>query len=304
MNHSPFRAFKYAFKDFWRNFWLSLVTITVLVLALLSVNILVSLNAVSIKVIDAVQDKVDVSVFFKPNTQQAQMDNFQTHLKNLPEVREATLVPKDKALETFKTKHQDDTNIMNALKELEKNPMVDALIIKARNIEDYKRIIEVVSLPENQEIIKFQNYTDHQKIIDRVDSVSAKVQKVSLALTVIFALISILIVFNAIRVTIYTHRDEIIVMKLVGASDRFIRAPFILESILFSVFSVGLAIIILYMALGAINPYMVSFFEAYDFDLVSYYNNNFALIFGLEFLFVLLINAISSGIAIRRYLKV
>ena len=304
MNYSPIRAFKYAFKDFWRNFWLSLATITVLVLALLSVNILISLNAVSVKVISAVEDKVDLSVYFKPEIKQAQIDNFQSKLKELPEVKEVVFVSKDSALEVFKTKHADDPNIMDALKELEKNPLVDALNVKARNIADYKKIIEIVSLPENQEIIKFQNYTDHQKIIDRVDSISSKVEKVSLALSIVFVLISILIVFNAVRVMIYTHKDEIVVMKLVGASDRFIRAPFIMESFFFSLFSMVLTVLLLYAILGAVSPYLVSFFDAYDFDLILYYNENFAVIFGLQFIAVLLLNAISSGIAIRRYLKI
>ena len=304
MNYSLIRAFKYAFKDFWRNFWLSLATITVLVLALLSLNILISLNAISTRIIIAVEDKVDVSVYFKPGTEMAKIDNFQTKLKAMPEVRSVVFVSKDSAFEAFKKKHADDPNIMAALKELEKNPLVDAVTVKARTIDDYKKIIEVISLPENSEIIKFQNYTDHQKIIDKMGVISARVEKISLGLTIVFALIAVLIVFNAIRVMIYTHKDEIIVMKLVGANNRFIRAPFIMESFLYSVFSLGLTVLLLYAVLGAISPYLVSFFNTYDFDLILYYNENFAVIFGLQFIFVLFLNAISSGIAIGRYLKV
>jgi cell division transport system permease protein len=304
MNYSLFRAFKYAFKDFWRNFWLSLVTITVLVLALLSLNILISLNVISTRIISSVEDKVDVSVYFKPGTEIAKIDNFQTMLKGLPEVKSVEFVSKDIAYETFKTKHADDPNIMAALKELEKNPLVDAVTIKGRTIDDYNKIIAVIGQPENSEIIKFQNYTDHQKIIEKMGSISAKVEKISLVLTIVFALIAVLIVFNAIRVMIYTHKDEIIVMKLVGANNRFIRAPFIMESLLFSVFSLALTVVLLYAVLGALSPYLVSFFNTYDFDLILYYNENFAVLFGLQFIFVLLLNAISSGIAIGRYLKV
>lgn len=303
MNYSLIRAFKYAFKDFWRNFWLSLVTITVLVLALLSLNILISLNVISTRIISSVEDKVDVSVYFKPGTEIAKIDNFQAMLKAMPEVRSVEFVSKDVAYETFKTKHSDDPNIMAALKELEKNPLVDAVTIKARTIDDYNKIIEVISQPENSEIIKFQNYTDHQKIIEKMGSISAKVEKISLILTIVFALIAVLIVFNAIRVMIYTHKDEIIVMKLVGANNRFIRAPFIMESLLFSVFALAMTVLILYAVLGALSPYLVSFFNTYDFDLILYYNENFAVLFGLQFIFVLLLNAISSGIAIGRYLK-
>ncbi|MBU1131888.1 ABC transporter permease [Patescibacteria group bacterium] len=303
MNYSIVRAIKFAFQDFWRNIWLSLVTITVLVLAILSVNILVSLSAISNKIVESVKDKVDISIFFKSEIDQAQIDNFQIKLKNIPEVKEVILITKEKALEEFKQKHKDEPKILEALKEVEKNPLADALVIRARDTEDYNKILGVLSLKENQDLIKFQNFTDHKKIIDQINLISSKIEKISLAITLIFVLISILIVFNAIRVTIYTHKDEISVMRLVGASDRFIRAPFIIESVIYSVFSIGIAIVLLYAIFGAIGPYLADFLQTYNFDLIEYYNQNFFMIFGAEFAVVLLLNAISCSIAVRRYLR-
>ncbi|NQT50079.1 ABC transporter permease [Candidatus Kuenenbacteria bacterium] len=304
MTHSSFRILKYAFQDFGRNIWLSLVTITVLVLALLSVNILVSLNAISDSVVTSVKDKVDVSVFFKTDVPQAQVDNFQEKIRKMPQVKETVFISKEQALDSFKEKHKDDASILEALREVEKNPLLDALIVKAQNIEDYNQILNVLNLQENQEIIKYQNYTDHKKIISRVNLLSEKVENVSLGLTIIFALIAVLIVFNAIRVTIYTHREEISVMRLVGASNSFIRAPFLVESILFSIFSCLIAFALLYLIFGAIGPYLTSFLETYNFNLIEYYNSNFFAIFFAELGAVVLLNVVSSGIAIGRYLKV
>lgn len=304
MKHSSLRIIKFAFQDFWRNFWLSLVTITVLVLALLSVNILISLNAVSDSVINSVKDKVDVSVFFKTDTPQAVIDNFQEKLRNMSEVKETVFIAKDQALAQFKEKHKNDPAILEAVKEVEDNPLLDALVIKAQNTEDYKKILTVLNSAENQEVIKYQNYTDHEKIIARVSSLSDKVSKFSLSLTIIFAVIAILIVFNAIRVTIYTHREEIAVMRLVGASNSFIRAPFLVESILFAVFAIIITIVVLYGIFVALTPYLGGFLETYNFSLINYYKSNFVEIFLAQLGAVILLNIISSGIAIGKYLRV
>lgn len=302
--HSFIRALAFAFKDFWRNIWLSLVTITVLILALLSFNILISLNAFSGKIIESVKERIDISVFFKPDATQAQIDNFRENLKKKPEVKEITFISKEAALETFKATHKDDAKITEALQAVDKNPLVDTVVIKAANIDDYNNILSFIQLPKNQEIIKYQNFTDHQKIIDTVNSISGKVKKVGIIVTAVFALIAILIVFNAIRVMLYSYREEIAVMRLVGASNDFIRLPFLLESVLYSIFATGLAFGLLYAIFGALGPYLSAFFDAYNFNLVTYYNQHFLIIFPSELGAVILLNIISSGIAIRRYLKV
>jgi len=302
--YSFWRALSFALKDFWRNIWLSLVTITVLVLALLSFNILVSLNAMSDKIIDSVKDRIDVSVYFKPEINQAEIDNFRERLKSRPEVKSVSFISKEQALEDFKSKHQDDPKINEALKELEKNPMVDTVVVKANSTEEYNKVLGFINLPENQQIIKYQNFTDHEKIIQRVNSISLKIEKVSLIVTGIFILIAVLIVFNAIRVMLYSYKEEITVMRLVGASDWFIRLPFLLEGVLYSIFAVGLAFVGLYAIFGALGPYLNSFFDAYNFNLIQYYNDNFLLLFFSELGAVILLCTLSSGVAIRRYLKV
>ena len=304
MNYSFLRAIKYAFQDFWRNFWLSVVTLTVLVLALLSVNVLISLSAVSEKIVGSIQNHVDISVFFKGEAEQAQVDNFNVRLKNLPEIKSTEFVSSDSALVAFKAKHKDDPMILEALQELESNPLSGSVVIKAKNVEDYGKILNFLQLEENKSIIKYQNYTDYKKIIEQVQVISGKVEKFSLALTIFFAIIAILIVFNSIKVTIYTHKEEISVMRLVGATSGFIRSPFLLEAILFAIIACAISIGLLYLILGALGPYLSNFLEAYNFNLVQYYNQNFIVIFGLELLAITLLNIFSSGIAIGRYLKV
>jgi cell division transport system permease protein len=304
MNYSFVRAVNFAFKDFWRNIWLSLVTVTVLILAILSVNVLISLNAISDKVIGSVQEKVDISIFIKPDIEQIEVANLQSRLQKMSEVKEVIFISKNDALEDFKKKHQDEVRILEALKEVEKNPLVDSLIIKANDITEYKNILNFVNLDENQEIIKYQNYTDHEKIISRVNSISEKVEQVGIGITAIFVLISILIVFNAIRVMVYTRREEISVMRLVGASSSFIRLPFLLESILYAIFACVIAFVLLYAIFGAIGPYLSVFLESYNFNLIEYYNSNFIVIFAAELAIAAILSILSSAVAISRYLKI
>lgn len=304
MNYSFVRAVNFAFKDFWRNIWLSLVTVTVLILAILSVNVLISLNAISDKVIGSVQEKVDISVFIKPDVEQVEVANLQSRLMKMSEVKEVVFISKNDALEDFKEKHKDDDRILEALKEVEKNPLVDSLIIKATDISEYKNILNFINLDENQEIIKYQNYTDHEKIISRVNAISEKVKQVGIGITAIFVLISILIVFNAIRVMVYTRREEISVMRLVGASSSFIRLPFLLESILYAIFACVIAFVLLYAIFGAIGPYLSVFLESYNFNLIEYYNSNFIVIFAGELAVAAILSILSSAVAISRYLKI
>lgn len=304
MNYTFARALKFAFRDFGRNIWLSLATCAVLILALFSVNALISFNALAGNIISSVKDQVDVSVFLKSDVTTQQATAFQDKLRKLPEVQDIVYISKAQALDSFKQKYQDNPKILEAINEVGANPLVDAIVVRAKNLGDYDKILSFLGLAENQNIIKYQNFTDHQKVIDRVNSISEKVRYFSLGLTGFFALIAILIVFNAIRLMIYTHREEIGVMRLVGASNWFIRLPFLLESVLYVIFAWAISIGLLYAILGSIQPYIVAFTETYSFNLIGYYNHNFLLIFGAELIAVVALNVVSSGIAIGRYLKV
>jgi len=304
MNYSFFRALRYAFKDFGRNFWLSLVTITVLILALLSVNILICLNALSARIVSVVKEKVDISIFIKPDVEQAKIANLEERLKKRPEVKEVVFVSKEAALADFKEKHKDDPKILEALKEIDKNPLADSLIVKAKSIDDYNNILSFVNLEENQQIIKYQNYTDHEKIISRVNEISKKAEEVSLAVTLVFSIIAVLIIFNAIRVSVYTRREEVAVMRLVGASSSFIRLPFILESIIYGVFAVLISFGILYLCFSLINPYLDAMLANYSFNLIQYYNQNIVLLLCAEAGAVIVLSVLSSAVALGRYLRV
>jgi len=301
---SLYRILIFAWQGFWRNFWLSLATISITVLALISINFLVIVNIITSQSIEFAKNKVDMSFYFKPDITESQVLEVKTYLTSLAEIKEVNYVSAADALEIFKQSHRNDQTILDSLEELDSNPIGATLQAKAKDIQNYPDIIESIDNSKYSELILDKNYGNNDLFIDRIKNISAGVNKILLFTSGLFIFISLLIVFNTIRVAIYTHRQEIGVMKLVGATNWFIRSPFLAEGILYGVISLIVATIIIYPIISVIQPYVANFFLTEDLNLLGYFNKNFWVIFGLELLVLILLNIISSSIAIRRYLKV
>lgn len=301
---SSYRIFKFAWQSFWRNIWLSIVTITVIVLTFVSINFLVVLKVVTDSIISSVQERINVSIFFKPEIKEAEVLEVKTYLDSLSQVDSITYISADQALSDFRQLHKDDTTILESLEELELNPLGATLNVKTKKLTDYSSVLEVLDNSKYKDWILTKNFDDHKEYINRINQVSSNIQGIGLALTALFIFIAILIVFNTIRIAIYTHREEIAIMKLVGASNNFIRSPFIIEAVFDGIIACLIAIALLFPVLNFIQPYLSSTFIGVDLNITNYFRNNFFAIFGLELLIITLLNILSSGIAIRRYLEV
>lgn len=299
---SILRIIKFAVQDFFRNFWLSIVTLTILVLALFLVNLLIIFNLVADSSIAAIENKIDINVEFKDEIKEDQILNVKRYLESLIQVKEVKYISREQALENFKETYKDNAKILESLKEIDRNPLGASLIINAKSITDYPIILENLEDIQYDNLIESKDFEDHRQVISKITGITKKVNTTVVVAALIFTFIAILIVFNAIKMAIYTHREEIVAMKLVGATNWFVRAPFLLQSVIFSFFSVLITIIIIYPLLGLIQPQLVTFIE--NFNIVTYFNQNFIIIFGLEFLGVFVINFVSSYLAINRYLRV
>ncbi|MCD4706030.1 ABC transporter permease [bacterium] len=298
-----FRIIQFAFQNFYRNFWLAIVTITMLVVTMFSVTALIGLNVVTDQVVKSIEDKIDISVYFKQDVDESQILKAKVELSSLSEVEKITLVSKEDALALFKKKYQDNESILSSVDVLNENPLSNFFIIKAKNSEDYPKILETLNKKEYNQIIKKKDFDDHKIFINKISSIKDKTKKMGIIIIAIFSFIASLIVFNTVRIAIYTHRNEIKIMKLVGATNWFIRAPFLLEEFFYASVSLLILMSFFYPLLNFIQPHLNYFLE-YDFDLISYFKNNFLVIFGLQFLVVVLINSVSSFLAMKKYLKV
>jgi cell division transport system permease protein len=275
----------------------------ILVLALFSINLLLVVKVISSSTVNAVKEKIDITLYLKSDAEENRILALKSQVENLGSVKQVDYVNKQVALEDFREKHKNKPEILQALLELGKNPLSPSLIIKPKDINNYEELVANLN-KINDDIIESKDFDDYKVQLAKINSIAQKANQVGLFVSLLFVLITMLVVYNAVRVAISTHKREIGIMRLVGASAWFIRAPYLISSMIYSFFGVIIVIIIIYPLLNLFQPYLTTFFSGFEVSLLNYYNSNFILIFGLEFLAASLINALASLVAISKYSKV
>lgn len=299
------RLIKFSLQNFFRNIWLSVVTITIVVLTLFSVTALVFVNAVMGEAIELVKSKVDMSIYFKPAVSQEQIFAVQTNLEKLSYVKSVKYVSKADALEKMRQQYSASPLILDALKELQENPLGDTLVVNTRATTDYEKVVDILNItPQYAVLIDNKSFDDNRVIIEKLEILAGQIKKGGWAITIFFAIIAALVIVNTIRIAIYTHRDEIAIMKLVGASNTFVRGPFLGEAILYAFIGTVLTAALAYLVANVSDPYIVGLLGRTNFSLVSFLNANFFSIFGAELAGMTTFSVFSTSVALSRYLKV
>lgn len=301
---SIYRTSRFAIQNFWRNLWLSLVTVLILVLTLFLVSLVATLNVLADQSIQAVEDKIDINIDFAEDATEADIVAAQLYLQNLPEVKQVRYISNDEALQKFKEANADDPDVTTALEELDDNPLPASLVVQAYHLEDYEYVMKQFENSEYDLLAEKKNFADNQAIIDRLSAITWRMYQAGLIVSAVFVLISVVLMFNTIRLAIYAHREELGIMKLVGATNWFIRAPFILEGLLYAILASVLAMVLLWGGMLLAAPYVNNFFAGYNFSLQVLFYSHFGYIFAVQFGFSLLLAVGSSMISIGRYLKV
>jgi len=221
----------------------------------------------------------------------------------LPNVKTVTFVSKSAALDNFRNNNKNNLEILNALKELGKNPLSPSLVIVPKDFDNSASLITSLKTLES-DAIESRDFSDNSAILEKINFITSRVNEVGLFLILIFVLTSLLVVYNAIRVAIYTHRQEIEIMRLVGASNFFIYMPYLCSAFVYAVMSIMVVVISFYPLLTILQPYLEVFFTDYSVNILTYYVNNFLVIFGLQFLVVFGITLAASLLAARKYAKI
>lgn len=298
------RVCKFAFQNFWRNIWLSLVTIFILFLTLFSITFSTSLNVVADKTIQAVKERVAVSVYFRQDAIEEDVRAVQEKLAAMPVVKDVQYISREEALNAFRDRTQNNPIIQETIDALGENPLGATLIVKAQNIDDYPQIVESLTVPEYENTIEDLDFEESQRVIERLSALSDRARVIGIIVSAVFSLVAILVLFNTIRITIYSYREEIGIMKLVGASNWFVRAPFVVESILYAVIASAFCLLVLVLLVGFSAPYLNSFFAGYNIDLVGYLQMHFVTVIGLQLFVAIVLAMLSSLFAVGRYLRV
>jgi cell division transport system permease protein len=275
-----------------------------LVLTLLSVNVLFVLNVLTDHAISYVEQRIEISVYFQENTTDETVATAVEYLRGLAQVRDVETVSADEAYEEFLAEHSNDEEIVSSLEELGENPFGPTLVVKAHSAEDFTFIIEALDNPTFADSVREKDFSNYQEIIQSIQSSTERVRWFGYGLSAIFLLIAVLIIFNTVRIGIFIHREEIAIMRLVGASSWFIRAPFFFEAILYSLFATLLVIGVLAPVLSFVEPYLSSYFNGANVALLDYFTVNGLVIFGGQFILLSLLSIVSSAIAMRRYLHI
>jgi cell division transport system permease protein len=300
---SLYRIIKFSFQDIARHIWLTIVTITILLLALFSINMLVTVRLISDNAVTAIKEKIDISLYLKAETPEFEIMALKTQISASARVKNVNYISRQAALEDFREKYKNNQAVLAALKELGRNPLSPSLTIVPKNFDESNLLINELKMIDNP-IIESRDFSDNTTILNKIENITKRVNEVGLFIIGIFILTSLLVVYNAIRVAIYTHRQEIEIMRLVGASNFFIYMPYIISAFVYALLSFLIIISIFYPFLTLLQPYLEVFFMDYNVNILAYFVNNFWLVFGSQFLVVLFINVIASFFAVRKYARI
>lgn len=296
------RVLKTGIQNFWRNGWVSLATILIMVLALSMVGALLFSNVLLTSALSSIEEKVDISVYLKTTAPEKEILDLRDAIASLSEVDTIEYVSRDEALARFRARHTNNALITQSLEELEENPLGASLNIRAKNPDQYESIASFLESGVYASIIDKVNYRQNKVVIERLSNILNASRALGFGATLVLAIIAILVTFNTIRLAIYISRDEISVMRLVGAKNSYIRSPFVVEGILYGIISSIIVMVVLYPTTYWLGPKTVRFFGGPD--LFVYFLGNFFEIFLLLLFIGVALGSISSFIATRRYLKV
>ncbi|RLC37056.1 hypothetical protein DRH29_03185 [candidate division Kazan bacterium] len=297
------RILRSAFSSFLRNGWLSFVTIFIMTQALLIISIFASLNVVISTSIEAVNERIDVAVFFKDTAQEDSILSLKSQTESLEGVREVIYTSPQEALEIFLEDNRNRSIIRDVISS-EENFLPASLEIKVTDPYLIEEIVEQVQEMDSDHLISETSLEDNQKIIERLRNLGGFIQNSSLLLALVFLIIAVLIIFNTIRITIFTRREEIEVMKLVGATDWYIRWPFIFEGIFYGLVATVLSSLLLVAGyLTLIKPMVDSYVISTSGNPV-FSAGFWTFILLLQLIIAVSVGTISSYLATRRHLSV
>jgi cell division transport system permease protein len=308
------RTFKEGLNNFYRNGWLSFATVSILAISLYIISVTVILGLAASIVSKDVQNKINVSVYFNSDVQESKIQEIKNKLIGYKEIKSIEFASKDQALDQLKKTIPNKDIIPKALEIMGgENPLLAALVINAKSTDQYNIIVKAINGASFASDISYIDYNEeaNKVAIERFTTIARLVQQVGLTLGIVFVFIGILITFNAIRLTMYAHKQEFEIMRLVGASNIYIRMPFIFEGIFYGVasaFGVMIALFVTFKFLVQTTSSSISEVTAVNFYFahlfMDFYLSHFFIILPALLVSGVALGTISAAIAIRRYLKI
>ena len=307
------RILKYGTISFTRNIWLSVAATLVMTITLLILFITVIASGILASTADAMREKIDITIYFKPGTSITLLNEMANVMYRDDNVRSVEVSTSEDEYEKIVLENSDNENIMNllsdeAMRELTISGTDATMRIKVFDTNDLTSIKEIVSTDRNYlayvDPSEPPTYDVNRAEIETITNWANIARNGGLVLSIIFLVISVLVIFNTIRMAIFSRREEIYMMKLVGADNSFIRGPFLIEAQICGIISGIIATTLGYVGYHAISPYLAK----YGINISSIDNiletNWLIVIYLIIILIGIIIGTVSSSLAIRKYLNV
>lgn len=300
------RIIKTGAVNFVRNISLSIAATAVMVVTLTIVLFSVIANATFNHTINEITDRIDISIYLKDTVTPEQRDQLIGKLKGLSNVREVGYVSKEQALENYQKDNQDNLELMLAISQTD-NPLPATIQVKPVDpvkIDDIRQVVEtpdIKALQSNE-----TSYSgDRKQAIDKITNATSFLTKAVVVGIAVFAIISMLIIFNTIQMAIFNRRDELTIMRLLGASTWYIKGPFIVETMLYGIVSAVISLSLTHILFTiADQTFGASSLGILDIKYATqFFNDHFFAFLGMQLAAGMAIGAISALIATRRYLK-
>lgn len=296
------RVLKAGFVNFGRNGILSLASTTIMVLMLFFVSLALFFSLAVNKGVEVIRNKIDISAYLNDTTTEKEILGLQEEIANLSEVKSVKYVSKEEALSRFKEQNSGNKKLLESLEGIE-NPLPASLEIKVYDPEKLEALSQTLEKEEYKEQVRKVSYKENKLVIDKITSGTKKAAIGSLIFAVVFGVVAVIIVFITVRVAIFSQRDDIEIMRLVGATNWFIRGPFVVEGAIYGIISPIFASMIMAALLFYAGPSLVNYAGTAGTEINNYLRDNSLVIFGTQLLVGILIGAISSWLALRRHLK-
>ncbi len=302
------RVFRAGVLDFSRNAFVSVASILVMAVTLFTVGTTLFAGVILNSSLAELRDKADVNVYFTTSAPEEGILELKASLEALPEVAKVEYLSREEELAQFRERHKNDQPVLNALEELGDNPLGALLNVKAKDISQYESISRFLQSQQSSAgsasiIDKISFYdTEHRTALERLQRITESGQRLGFIIIAILILTTLAISFNTLRLAIYSSRDEIQVMRLVGAGSFYIRAPFMVEGMLYGLVAGIITLLLFYPLTWWLGNVTGDFFGG--INIFSYYVSNFLVFFAIILGTGMALGAIASFLAVRRYLKI
>lgn len=231
------RILKSAFVDFTRNGWLSLTATLIMTLAVLTIGVFLLLFLSTNKIVDELKDKIDIVVNFKDSASEQIIQQLKTELLARPQIKSVRYISKEDALSEFKSRRSIKSEVRQLVTP-EDNPLPRGLQIQSVDFSEFNYVSNLIKSPAYASYIDSSSYDDNKELIENINSTATFVKRFGLGLSLFFIVVAVLVVFNTVRLAVVFRSKEIEVMRLVGASESFVKYPFLIEGSTYAIFAV------------------------------------------------------------------